>query len=74
MWKQLKQNHLVSIHASTREATLQNWEFWADSGFNPRLHEGGDYPFDAQAVRSGVSIHASTREATLFPFLFSFLD
>ncbi len=33
----------VSIHASTREATRSLFRSFLNTGFNPRLHAGGDY-------------------------------
>ncbi len=55
----------VSIHASTWEATPTSRPRHCHTGFNPRLHVGGD------ALRhkrvdgvTSVSIHASTWEAT----------
>ena len=35
-----------------------------DTGFNPRLHAGGDIRYGALFKQNGVSIHASTQEAT----------
>jgi len=62
---------LVSIHASTREATLLSaFLLMSLACFNPRLHAGGDCNSgDFQAARIAVSIHASTREATSAIFL-----
>ena len=56
---------LVSIHASTQEATtITDHTITADTGFNPRLHAGGDYLGRYLGRYFSVSIHASTQEAT----------
>ena len=57
---------IVSIHASTREATSSPVSSWITrSCFNPRLHAGGDLVKSGQVgAVIAVSIHASTREAT----------
>ncbi len=58
-------NVLVSIHASTQEATPGTTPRTAALiGFNPRLHAGGDVKTGAQIPDCKVSIHASTQEAT----------
>src|SRR6185295_3440915 len=55
----------VSIHASTREATISRVaRAYETLCFNPRLHAGGDSCSSCGGVGSMVSIHASTREAT----------
>ncbi|HHV05630.1 MAG TPA: hypothetical protein GXX60_03795 [Anaerolineaceae bacterium] len=58
---------VVSIHASTREATAWREVTPLHRGFNPRLHAGGDGDFHQSPSVVVVSIHASTREATACP-------
>ena len=61
----MNQRIAVSIHASTREATISKLASgWTKCCFNPRLHAGGDLGNSEGSANSLVSIHASTREAT----------
>ena len=60
----MKGEENVSIHASAREATRAVHGIFRQSGFNPRLREGGDSWSCCQIWWTWVSIHASAREAT----------
>ena len=56
----------VSIHASAREATIEDWrQSPVVNSFNPRLRTGGDLCRGRGRIWAApVSIHASAREAT----------
>ena len=57
-------NKIVSIHAPTRGATDWRSSLWRAVSFNPRTHEGCDFPKYRSNHTILVSIHAPTRGAT----------
>ena len=58
---------LISIHASVKEATCEDFPYIIISYFNPRLREGGDDKWTEQELQKLISIHASVKEATKMP-------
>ena len=60
----LMHRHVVSIHASARDATSGSCILNGSACFNPRVREGRDALAENDADDRVVSIHASARDAT----------
>ncbi len=65
MWHNDKIKAVISIHASTRGATMTHYDVLQAIYFNPRFHERSDCIFFCASKERVISIHASTRGATI---------
>ena len=64
-----KSVNLTFLFQSTHPRRMRHYNKIYDvmhlAGFNPRIHEGCDFPHNVNIWNAKVSIHASTKDATL---------